>query len=356
MIQKKIIMTGGGSAGHVIPNLTLMPLLESLGYKIYYVGSYDGIERGMVEYTNTPYFAISSGKLRRYFDLQNFTDIFRIMKGVWDSIKILHKTKPDVIFSKGGFVVVPLIFAAWLMGIKVVIHESDLTPGLANRLAAPFAKKVLVSFPKTLSYTPRHKTVLTGVPLRSDLLAASKDDGYSFLGFLPEGKPVLLVTGGSLGSQIINSCVTRMLPQLLECFRVVLLCGRGKKSSISVPGFREYEVLNKDLPNVLAAADIVVSRAGANTMFELLALGKPNLLIPLTLNQSRGDQIANATAFQNNGFSVMLAEEMLEDCFLDELMSLYERRHEYIARMTKANFIDADRRIIQIIEEVAKSG
>ena len=345
----KIIMTGGGTAGHVIPNLTLMPRLLALGFEIFYVGSREGIERGMVEYKAVPYFAISSGKLRRYFSFRNFTDVFRILKGVWDSIKIIRRIKPDIVFSKGGFVVVPLVFAAWLLDVRVIIHESDLTPGLANRLAMPFAKKVLVSFPETLLQVPKRKSVFTGVPLREDLLAARKEDGLDFLGFLPSGKPILLVTGGSLGSKALNACVLDLLPKLLESFRVVLLSGRGNVSGVSMEGFKEYAVLNKDLPGVLAAADIVVSRAGANTLFELLALGKPNLLVPLTLGQSRGDQIINAGSFERRGFSAVLQEEFLRERFLDEVVKLYSAREAYAAKMADACPGDAADAIAKII-------
>ena len=348
---KKIILTGGGTAGHVLPNITLMPKLAELGFDIHYVGSHDGIERGLVEFHGIPYHGISSGKLRRYFDFKNFTDVFRIIRGVWDSYKILKRIKPDVIFSKGGFVVVPLIFAAKLRGIKVVIHESDLTPGLANRLVEPIATKVLVSFPETLKYVPKKKSILTGVPLRSDLASASKEDGLRFLEFHDTGKPVMLVTGGSQGSVAINTCVREVLPQLLEQFRVVHLCGRGNLSGINFDGYKEFEVLNRDLPNVLMAADIVVSRAGANTLFELLFLKKPNLLIPLTLGQSRGDQIINAESFKERGFSAILDEKFLSEKFMDEVHDLYINRDKYVEAMNKVELGDAAKEIINVILE-----
>ena len=349
---KKIILTGGGTAGHVLPNITLMPYLSELGFDIHYVGSNDGIERGLVEFHDIPYHGISSGKLRRYFDFRNFTDVFRIIKGVWDSFRILKHIKPDVIFSKGGFVVVPIIFAAKLRGIKVIIHESDLTPGLANRLVEPIAKKILVSFPETLKYVPAKKAILTGVPLRSDLTTASKEEGLRFLEFCDKGKPIMLVTGGSQGSAVINAYVREVLPKLLEQFRVVHLCGRGNLSGINFDGYKEYEVLNKDLPGVLMAADIVVSRAGANTLFELLALKKPNLLIPLTLGQSRGDQIINAESFRARGFSKILDEKHLSESFLVEVHDLYTNRDKYIESMSKVELSNAAKKIIDVILDV----
>ena len=348
---KKIILTGGGTAGHVLPNITLMPKLAEHGFDIHYVGSHDGIERGLVEFHGIPYHGISSGKLRRYFDFKNFTDVFRIIKGVWDSFRILGRIKPDIIFSKGGFVVVPLIFAAKLRDIKVIIHESDLTPGLANRLVEPIAKKVLVSFPETLKYVPKKKSILTGIPVRSDLMSASKEEGLRFLGFSDDHKPIMLVTGGSQGSAAINACVRDVLPKLLERFKVVHLCGRGNLSGIKLDGYIEFEVLNKDLPGVLAAADIVVSRAGANTLFELLVLRKPNLLIPLTLGQSRGDQIINAESFRERGFSAILDEKHLADKFLDEVHDLYINRDMYIEAMSKVELGDATKKIIEVILE-----
>ena len=348
---KRIILTGGGTAGHVLPNITLMPELKELGFDIHYVGSHDGIERALVEFHDIPYHGISSGKLRRYFDLKNFTDIFRIIKGAWDSYRILSRIKPDIIFSKGGFVVVPLIFAAKLRGIKVIIHESDLTPGLANRLAQPLATKVLVSFPETLKYVPKKKSILTGVPVRGDLAIANKEEGLRFLEFTKGSKPIMLVTGGSQGSAAINAYVREVLPELLEKFRVVHLCGRGNLSGINSDGYKEYEVLNKDFPHVLMAADIVVSRAGANTLFELLVLKKPNLLIPLTLGQSRGDQIINAESFKERGFSALLYEEHLSERFLDEVHDLHNNREKYIEAMGRVELGDAAREIIDVITD-----
>ena len=331
--MKKIVLTGGGTAGHVIPNITLMPYLKELGFSLYYVGSKNGIEKALIEYEKIPYFGISSGKLRRYFDFRNFTDIFRFIKGIFDSIKILGNIKPDIVFSKGGFVVVPLVYAAWLRGIKVIIHESDLTPGLANRLAAPFAKKILVSFPETINMLPKSKTLYTGAPLRRDLEGADREKGLRFLGFPLDGKPLLFAAGGSQGSKAINLCIRTYLDELLKKYQVVHLCGKGNMAETDKEGYREYEVLNKDYPHVLQAADVVVSRAGANTIFELLALRKPNLLVPLSTNQSRGDQIVNAASFNKRGFSRVVHEDVLMESFLDEIETLYANREKYVQAM-----------------------
>ena len=348
--MKKIILTGGGTAGHVIPNITLMPYLQERGFFLYYVGSRSGIEKALVEYEKIPYFGISSGKLRRYFAFKNFTDMFRLIKGFFDSYKILGNIKPDIVFSKGGFVVVPLVFAAWLRGIKVIIHESDLTPGLANRLAAPFAKKILVSFPETMNLLPKSKTLYTGVPLRRDLEGASRERGLRFLGFPLDGKPLLLAAGGSQGSKAINLCIRTHLDELLKNYHVVHLCGKGNLAGIDKEGYREFEVLNKDYSHVLQAADVVVSRAGANTIFELLALRKPNLLVPLPVNQSRGDQIVNAASFKERGFSRVVDEEVLMESLLDEIDALYANRDRYVQAMQKDAACDAALAIVSVIQ------
>ncbi|MCL2388372.1 MAG: undecaprenyldiphospho-muramoylpentapeptide beta-N-acetylglucosaminyltransferase, partial [Defluviitaleaceae bacterium] len=282
--MKKIILTGGGTAGHVIPNLALLPALKAAGFEVHYIGSHNGIERALVEATGIPYYGISSGKLRRYFDMKNFTDLFRVAKGLGDAVKIVRKIKPDLIFSKGGFVIVPVMAAARLCKVKSVIHESDMTPGLANKLAMPFATKICVSFPETLKHLPpkaRDKGVLTGTPIRPTLKNGDRLKGFQEAGFSPLGKPVLLVTGGSQGASAINNAVRKALPELLKNFRIIHLCGKGNLADISQPDYVQFEYITDTMPDIFAAADIVISRAGANTIFELLALKKPHLLIPL---------------------------------------------------------------------------
>lgn len=336
MSGAKIVLTGGGTAGHVLPNIALAPRLSALGFELCYVGSHGGLERGLAEGAGLPYFGISSGKLRRYFSLANFTDVFRIAKGVWDSFRLLGRLRPALVFSKGGFVTVPLVLAARLRGVKVVIHESDLTPGLANRLAAPFAEKILVSFPESLGFVDKKKALLTGVPLRDEMLRGDAAEGLRFLGFQPGGLPVLLVTGGSLGSRAINAEARRCLPELLGRFRVALICGAGNLSGIRMEGYREYEFLRGELPHVMAAADVVVSRAGAGTLFELLALKKPHVLVPLTLGQSRGDQIANAESFRKRGFSEVLPESGMAGALPGAVAKVYDGRRRYADAMAAA--------------------
>jgi UDP-N-acetylglucosamine--N-acetylmuramyl-(pentapeptide) pyrophosphoryl-undecaprenol N-acetylglucosamine transferase len=351
--MKRVILTGGGTAGHVIPNLALLPALKAAGFEVFYVGSHDGIERGLVEAAGLPYHGISSGKLRRYFDVKNFTDIFRVAKGVGDALKVIKKIKPDVVFSKGGFVVVPVIAAARLCGVKSVIHESDITPGLANRLVMPFAEKICVSFPETLNFLPtkvREKGILTGTPIREALAHGDRLYGFKSSGFSPGGKPVLLVTGGSQGAAAINACVREALPTLLEKFRVIHLCGKGHLSGITDAGYAEFEYLSDTMPDVLAAADVVISRAGANTIFELLSLKKPNLLIPLPKNKSRGDQILNAESFKKQGFSKILREEkMTAEKLLSEIISLYDLRDDFKNTMMNHQSADGVAAVVKII-------
>ncbi|MCL1884101.1 MAG: undecaprenyldiphospho-muramoylpentapeptide beta-N-acetylglucosaminyltransferase [Defluviitaleaceae bacterium] len=348
--MKKIILTGGGTAGHVIPNLALLPALKE--YEVYYIGSHEGVERGLVESAEIPYYGISSGKLRRYFDLKNITDIFRVAKGLGDALKIIRKIKPDIIFSKGGFVVVPVIAAARLCGVRVVIHESDISPGLANRLVMPFAEKICISFPETAKYLKpkaRKKAVLTGTPIRQSLSTGDRLYGMKYAGFEPGGKPILLVTGGSLGASAINTAIRENLDVLLEKFRIIHLCGRGHLSGIKQQGYAEFEYLADTMPDVFAAADIVISRAGANTIFELLALKKPHLLIPLTREASRGDQIQNAKSFAKQGFSTILPEEKINK-LPEEIISLYNEREKYIENMQSHELTDGISAILNVIE------
>lgn len=310
---KKIVMTGGGTAGHVIPNLALVPLLAKDGIAVEYIGSAAGIEKRLVEEKGIPFHSIPTGKLRRYFDLKNFTDPFRVVAGVFKAWAVLGRIQPALVFSKGGFVTVPVVYAARARGIPVVLHESDMTPGLANRLCIPLARLVCASFAETLEHLPRGKAVHTGAPIRAELFQGDKGRGLAFLGLGGEGeeKPVLLAIGGSLGSKALNRALREALPDLLGRFRVAHVCGKGGLDPAweGRPGYRQLEYVGPELPDVFAAADLVLSRAGANAIFELLALQKPHILVPLPLTASRGDQILNARAFAARGYSRVLPEE-----------------------------------------------
>lgn len=355
--MKKIVLTGGGTAGHVTPNIALMPELKKEGYEIFYIGSHNGIERKLIEEYKIPYYGISSGKLRRYFDLKNFTDPFRVVKGLFDAKKLMKQLKPDVVFSKGGFVSVPVVMAAKKCGIPAIIHESDMTPGLANKLAIPSAYKVCCNFPETVQYLPEGKAVLTGSPIRKELFEGNRLNGLDFCHF-SINRPVILIIGGSLGSVAINNAVRHILPDLLKKYQVIHLCGKGNldPSLEHVEGYVQFEYIKKELSDLMDAADIVISRAGANAICELLALKKPAILIPLPAASSRGDQILNAQSFKKQGFSYLLKEEdMTDESLMQAIEYVFGHRSEYIEAMGKSPMNDAISVIINLINEAAES-
>ena len=351
--MKKIVMTGGGTAGHVTPNIALMPALKEKGYQISYIGSYDGIERGLIEEEGIPYYGISSGKLRRYFDLKNFTDPFKVVKGYFEARKLLKKLKPDVVFSKGGFVTVPVVLAAKSCKIPAIIHESDMTPGLANKLAIPSAYKVCHNFPETAKHLPEGKSVLSGSPIRQELLNGSRAEGLKLCGFSTE-KPVILVIGGSLGSVAINEAVRKALPVLLPNYQIIHVCGKGKvdTSINNLPGYIQFDYVQEELSHLLAASDLVISRAGSNAICEFLALKKPNILIPLPANASRGDQLLNAASFEKQGFSYLLHEEDVTDETLTEAVHhVFENQESYVCSMLSNPASNAIDIIVNLCEE-----
>ena len=350
--MKKIILTGGGTAGHVTPNLALLPSLKKAGYEIRYIGSYQGIERKLIEGAGIPYDGISSGKLRRYFSVQNFTDPFRVLKGFGEAKRLIKELQPDVIFSKGGFVSVPVVLAGKHNKVPTIIHESDMTPGLANKIAIPSATKVCCNFPETLEHLPKDKAVLTGSPIRQELLSGNRIAAMDLCHFSAD-KPVILVIGGSLGSVAVNNAVRLALPELLEHFQIVHLCGKGKvdDSLTSMKGYTQFEYIKDELRDIFALADIVISRAGANAICELLALRKPNLLIPLSANASRGDQILNARSFERQGFSMVLEEEELtKESLLEAVRKLYNDRSRFMDAMRDSNQQNSIDTIIDLIE------
>ncbi|MFU0827942.1 MAG: UDP-N-acetylglucosamine--N-acetylmuramyl-(pentapeptide) pyrophosphoryl-undecaprenol N-acetylglucosamine transferase [Lachnoclostridium sp.] len=353
--MKRIVLTGGGTAGHVTPNIALLPALKKEGFDIHYIGSYNGIEKKLIEELGIPYYGISSGKLRRYFDPKNFTDPFKVMKGYFEALSLMKKLKPDVVFSKGGFVTVPVVLAAKRKGVPVVIHESDITPGLANKICIPSAKKVCANFPETVKYLPKGKAVLTGTPIRQELFSGNKLQGLDFCGF-NRSKPVLLVVGGSTGSVAVNEAVRSILPSLLEKYQVIHLCGKDKVDDRynNTPGYVQFEYIKKELSDLLDAADVVISRAGANAICELLALRKPNILIPLSAASSRGDQILNAESFERQGYSYVLKEENLTgETLLNAIDTVYQNRSKYIEAMSQSKLNNSIETIVNIIKEVA---
>ena len=351
--MKRIVLTGGGTAGHVTPNIALIPRLKELGYDICYIGSYDGIEKKLIEKLDIPYYGIDSGKLRRYRSIKNLTDPFHVINGLHEAKRLMKELRPDVVFSKGGYVSVPVVFAASSMRIPVICHESDMTPGLANKLCLPKAWRVCCNFPETLQNLPEGKAVVTGSPIREELFTGDKQRARAFCGFTEE-KPAILVTGGSLGSVILNDAIRGILPQLTGDFQVIHLCGKGKldESLKGASNYVQFEYIQDEMKDLFAAADVIVSRAGTNAICEILAMRKPNLLIPLSKNASRGDQILNARSFEAQGFSVVLEEEEVTDeSLLGAIHQLYYSRNEYIDAMSSSTQSNAIETICGLIEE-----
>ncbi|MDG5815832.1 undecaprenyldiphospho-muramoylpentapeptide beta-N-acetylglucosaminyltransferase [Chitinispirillales bacterium ANBcel5] len=350
--MKRIVLTGGGTAGHVTPNLALLPALKELSFDIHYIGTKSGIERKLVAREGVTYHPVSAGKLRRYFDFKNFTDLFKIALGFFQALVLMVKLRPGVVFSKGGFVSCPVVWAARLFGIPVIIHESDITPGLANKLCAPFAQKICFSFPETEAHIKEKKRVYTGLPVRDSLLRGSATQGRKLCSFDNE-LPVILVMGGSLGAKVINETIRESLDTLLEEFNICHLCGKGALIERNVPGYCQFEYVNEELAHLMAAADIVVSRSGATSLFEFLALKKPNLLIPLSTGASRGDQILNAQSFEKQGFSrVLLQEEMTVTTLTENIRDLYRDRRRYVEAMGSAKALEGKAKIVELLTEV----
>lgn len=355
--MKKIVLTGGGTAGHVTPNIALLPSLLEAGYEVAYMGSYQGIEKRLIADFDIPYTGISTGKFRRYLDAKNLTDPFRVIKGFAEARKYLKAFKPDVVFSKGGFVSVPVVRAAASLNIPCIIHESDMTPGLANKLCIPVASKVCCNFPETIKYVPDGKAVLTGSPIRAELAQGNKLAGLEMCGF-SSNKPVIMVIGGSLGASNVNKEVRAALPKLLEDFQVVHICGKDKIDNLllNTEGYKQFEYVKAELKDLFAMADMVISRAGANAICELLALKKPNILIPLPASSSRGDQIMNAASFEAQGFSIVINEDDLTTRLLvDKVHELYFNRQNYVSAMNKSTQTDSISSIMRLINEAASA-
>ena len=333
--MKKIVLTGGGTAGHVTPNLALVPALEKAGYEVSYIGSYTGIEKELVEKEKIPYYGISSGKLRRYFDVKNFSDPFKVIKGYFEAKSLLKKLSPDIVFSKGGYVSVPVVLAAHSLKIPAVIHESDMTPGLANKLAGRGATAFCCNFPETMQYLPKDKAVLTGTPIRQQLFDGSRSRGLAFAGLSGE-KPVLLIICGSLGSVSVNTLVREILPKLIEKFDIIHLTGKGNLDESLVgkyEGYKQFEYINEELPDLFAAADVVISRAGA-----------------------RGDQLLNAASFEKQGFSLVIDqdEKTAEDLY-QALKEVYGNREKYTKAMKDfGEGNGAIKKIVDLLEKYRK--
>ena len=352
--RKIIVLTGGGTAGHVTPNLALLPYLKEAGYKVYYFGSKNGIEKKLIADYEIPYFGISTGKLRRYFDVKNFTDPFRVIHGYWEARKILKNIKPDVVFSKGGFVSVPVVRAARSLHIPCIIHESDMTPGLANKLCFSSASKICCNFPETLSKLPKGKAVLSGTPIRDEIFTGDREKGLTLCGFTPD-LPVIMIMGGSQGALAVNEAVRAHLDELLQDFQIIHLCGAGKldESLQDRKGYKQFEYVKEDLRHLFAATDLIISRSGANAICEILALKIPNILVPLSVG-SRGDQVLNAESFVSQGFSVLVPTDELNARIVDTVHQVYKDRAKYKEAMEKSSQGSAIPVIMDLIKNARK--
>lgn len=353
--RKIIVLTGGGTAGHVTPNLALLPYLKEAGYKVYYFGSKNGIEKKLIADYEIPYFGISTGKLRRYFDVKNFSDPFRVIHGYREARKILKNIKPDVVFSKGGFVSVPVVRAARSLHIPCIIHESDMTPGLANKLCFSSASKICCNFPETLSKLPKGKAVLSGTPIRNEIFTGDREKGLALCGFTPD-LPVIMIMGGSQGALAVNEAVRAHLDELLQDFQIIHLCGAGKldESLQDRKGYKQFEYVKEDLRHLFAATDLIISRSGANAICEILALKIPNILVPLAVG-SRGDQVLNAESFVSQGFSVLVPTDELNARIVDTVHQVYKDRAKYKEAMEKSSQGSAIPVIMDLIKNAGKS-
>ena len=345
-----IVMTGGGTAGHVVPHLALVPNMVERSWTLSYIGS-SGIEKKMIEEIGIDFYTISAGKLRRYFSFQNFLDIFKVVLGFFQSLFFLRRIKPNIVFSKGGFVSVPVALAAWILRVPVITHESDLTPGLANKIVKKFCKKILFTFPETEKYLPTSKSVYVGSPVRQDIFKGSKELGYDCTGFnRNDPRPIVLVMGGSLGAASINNLVAEEFDLLVKDYRIIHITGHGKKVLDDREGYVSFEFVGNELPNLFAITDYVIARAGANSIFEFLALNLPMLLIPLEVG-SRGDQLQNASSFVASGFALMSRESDLAQGGLRKALDgLVEKGDQLISNQRDFPSEDALKKVIEQIE------
>ncbi len=339
---KKIVFTGGGSAGHVMPNIALIEKLIQEDWTISYIGSYHGIERDLINKLGINYYPITTGKLRRYFSWQNFIDPFKVIFGILQALWLIVKLKPRVVFSKGGFVALPVVIAAWVLRVPVIIHEADLTIGLANRLSFPFASKICVTFPETACAIKGSKVIVSGLPIRQSFFQGDPERGRKLCGFNHD-KKIMVIFGGSLGADKINRVVREILPVILERFQVAHVCGKGMVDyEINLNGYQQFEYLGEEFSHLLAAADLVITRAGANAIYELMVLGKPSILLPLGRGASRGDQIINAKYCLAKGFSQVIFEyELTADFLLAKIYEAELKNNEMVNKLKKIEILPA---------------
>lgn len=335
----KIVFTGGGSAGHVTLNLALIPYFIEKGWQVDYIGSVGGMEQDLVKkFPEVTYHSVLTGKLRRYFSMQNVWDMAKIPLGCLQATWLVHKLNPDIIFSKGGFVSFPVVVGGFINRKKIFMHESDLTPGLANKLSLPFVGTFFTTFPETInSVSQKQKVSCVGPVLSDRLFNGSKEKGAKFAG-LKEGKPTVMFIGGSLGAQSLNNAVKENLKELLKKYQVIHIAGKnGYNPELKGEGYVQYEYVDKELKDLMALADVVISRAGSNSIFELASLNKPMILVPLPNTASRGEQSLNAKSFVNKGYAEIIKDEEIAkpDVLLPMLDKVYQNKAQYIEAMQK---------------------
>lgn len=355
---KHVVLTGGGTLGHVMPNLVLIDRFQKLGWKITYIGSKNGPERAAIQkIAGVQYVAIPTGKLRRYFSWQNFLDVFKVFFGVVKSFFVLLRLRPNITFSKGGFVALPVVLGSWLSRVPVVIHESDMTPGLTTKLSKKFARKICVAFKDTEKYFPSTKVVYTGLPVRDIVYNASAQRGLEVSRFAGK-RPIILVFGGSLGAQFLNNIIRdNVKNKNLKDFDIINICGKNNlnEEMNACPNYLQFEGLADDFLHIMACADVVVSRGGATSLFELMAMKKPHVIIPLSKKASRGDQIDNAKYFHKLGVSEYVFEE---DCTWDLLFQKIQERLEnkaqFLAKVEELDFDGATQNVMNILKEESK--
>ncbi len=357
-MKKKIVFTGGGSAGHVSVNTAIIPEFIKNNWDVTYIGSEKGIEKTIIEkeFPNISYKTVSVGKLRRYISMENIKDPFRVIKGIFDARRILKQTRPDFIFSKGGFVSVPVVLAGKMLKIPIFIHESDYTPGLANKIAMPFASKIFTTFEESNAGLPKEKALYIGAVLREGIFNGDASKGKAFCGF-DNSKPVLLVMGGSLGAVHINRVITENLKLLLKSYQIIHICGKGNvDESLKQKGYAPFEYVYGELFDLLAAADVVVSRAGSNSIFEFLGLQKPMLLIPLSAKASRGDQILNASSFEKKGYCKVIEDEHLTyEHFNVTVQHLLSHAEQYKSKMKQERPFKTASEMYQLLTDLMKA-
>lgn len=351
----KICFTGGGTAGHISPNLALIPYFLENGYEVHYLGSKTGLEKDMIK-APVIYHEISTGKLRRYFDLKNFTDPFRIINGYFQSVRLLKKIKPRIVFSKGGFVSVPVCMAAKHLHIPVVLHESDYSTGLANKICIPFCNVICACFETALKGI-ENKGVLTGIPIRQELFNGNISYAKSLLKNFNFSRQTVMFMGGSLGAKAINTALRNELDNVLKRYNVIHICGKGNidNSLNNKNGYAQFEFISDTLPDFMAISDFVVSRSGATAIFEFLALNKPMVLIPLPADSSRGDQIQNAGYFHDRGYAhILLQEQLTPGTLLSAMNKVSSNLDEYKSNQRKSGPANSNQKIIDVILKTMK--